>query len=293
MVTIDTQGSDFDTLLAVYTGSSVDALTVVASNDDAIGLQSEVSFTAQQGVVYHIAVDGYSGATGSVVLDWSQSDDAGPMCVPDPNLACTTALTCFNGLLYPTGCGPLNCDLPVGTCETEEPVTGEALASVSISTGAVEVDEGDDRTPVAVTLRLSHAVTGDVTIGLASTGSAQLGSDFDLTDTVITVAEGNTQAATLLTPIRDLEAEGDETIRLEIDSLAGRGEIGAPAVVRVDIRDLGAPLPDDYAVLEAFHAAIGWRDVRHRHGRTLPDLCRQEHRPRRGVAHRGHPADHD
>ena len=68
-VTIDTQGSDFDTLLAVYTERSVDALTVVASNDDATGLQSEVSFMAQQGVVYHIAVDGYGGATGSVVLN--------------------------------------------------------------------------------------------------------------------------------------------------------------------------------------------------------------------------------
>ena len=38
----------------------------------------------------------------------------------------------------------------------------EALASVTISAGAVEADEGDDRTPVAVTLTLSHAVTGDV-----------------------------------------------------------------------------------------------------------------------------------
>ena len=38
----------------------------------------------------------------------------------------------------------------------------EALASVTISAGAVEADEGDDRTPVAVTLALSHAVTGEV-----------------------------------------------------------------------------------------------------------------------------------
>ena len=77
-VTIDTQGSDFDTLLAVYTGSSVGALTVVASDDDTIGRQSEVSFVAQQGVVYHIAVDGYSGATGSIVLNWSQAGAPGP-----------------------------------------------------------------------------------------------------------------------------------------------------------------------------------------------------------------------
>ena len=68
-MTIDTEGSDFDTLLAVYTGTSVDALTAVASNDDAIGRQSEVSFTAQVGVIYYIAVDGYSGATGSIVLN--------------------------------------------------------------------------------------------------------------------------------------------------------------------------------------------------------------------------------
>src|SRR6266851_1725342 len=33
-VAIDTVGSSFDTLLAVYTGTSVSALTAVASNDD-------------------------------------------------------------------------------------------------------------------------------------------------------------------------------------------------------------------------------------------------------------------
>ena len=52
-VTFDTQGSDFDTLLAVYRGSSVGALVVLASDDDTIGRQSEVSFAAQQGIVYH------------------------------------------------------------------------------------------------------------------------------------------------------------------------------------------------------------------------------------------------
>ena len=36
-VTFDTSGSDFDTLLAVYTGSSVSGLTEVASNDDSGG----------------------------------------------------------------------------------------------------------------------------------------------------------------------------------------------------------------------------------------------------------------
>jgi hypothetical protein len=34
--TIHTVGSNFDTLLGVYTGTSVEALTLVASNDDII-----------------------------------------------------------------------------------------------------------------------------------------------------------------------------------------------------------------------------------------------------------------
>ena len=133
----------------------------------------------------------------------------------------------------------------------------EALASVTISAGAVEADEGDDRTPVAVTLTLSHAVTGEVAIALASTGSARLGSDFDLASTEVIVAEGSTEATTTITPIRDLEAEGDEIITLEIDSIAGRGEIGMPSAVHVDLRDLGALPQDEYAELNAYMLFFG------------------------------------
>jgi hypothetical protein len=57
-----------DTLLAVYTGDSVDALDKVEANDDSCGLQSEVSFDAEQGVTYRIAVDGVGGATGEIEL---------------------------------------------------------------------------------------------------------------------------------------------------------------------------------------------------------------------------------
>jgi hypothetical protein len=62
---------EFDTLLAVYTGSQVDDLQEVASNDDNddCGHQSKVSFSAASGVTYHIAVDGKNGATGYFELD--------------------------------------------------------------------------------------------------------------------------------------------------------------------------------------------------------------------------------
>jgi len=70
--TISTVGSSFDTLLAVYTGSSVTNLTFVAENDDidpadAI-LTSTVSFDATAGQTYQIAADGFDGASGQVAL---------------------------------------------------------------------------------------------------------------------------------------------------------------------------------------------------------------------------------
>lgn len=69
LYTVHTAGSAFDTLLAVYTGSAVNALTEVASNDNAGGaLQSHVTFSAQSGTSYQIAVDGSGGAFGRVQL---------------------------------------------------------------------------------------------------------------------------------------------------------------------------------------------------------------------------------
>ena len=71
-VVMDTFQSNFDTLLAVYTGNNVAELSPVASNDDAGsgGRQSRVTFRAVAGTTYQIAVDGYGAATGNIVLHW-------------------------------------------------------------------------------------------------------------------------------------------------------------------------------------------------------------------------------
>lgn len=71
-VTVETCGSGFDTLLAVYAGSAVNALTQMAASDDACGLQSRVGFGAVAGTEYRIAVDGFGGASGSVELSLAQ-----------------------------------------------------------------------------------------------------------------------------------------------------------------------------------------------------------------------------
>jgi autotransporter-associated beta strand protein len=61
-VTIDTIGSQIDTLLAIYTGTSLATLIEVASDDESGGnYTSLVRFPAKSNVTYQIAVDGYDG----------------------------------------------------------------------------------------------------------------------------------------------------------------------------------------------------------------------------------------
>ena len=80
-VTFTTAGSGFDTVMGVYTGSSVGSLTTVGKADDNSGSDktSTVTFTATSGTVYKIAVDGYNnggsgGDVGPVTLNWTSSN---------------------------------------------------------------------------------------------------------------------------------------------------------------------------------------------------------------------------
>ena len=83
-ITMDTIGSSFDTLLAVYTGSVLTNLTQVAANDDISTdsrnpvLASRVKFTAVAGTPYQIAVDGKNGASGAIDINLSFQPDVKP-----------------------------------------------------------------------------------------------------------------------------------------------------------------------------------------------------------------------
>lgn len=78
-VSLDTHGSGVNTLLAVYTGNVVNALNPVAANDDdgSAGNASGLTFNAVAGTLYRIAVDGFNGATGTVLLAWRYVDTDG------------------------------------------------------------------------------------------------------------------------------------------------------------------------------------------------------------------------
>ena len=78
VLALTTTNSTFDTLLGVYTGSSVDQLTTIASNDDASTGSgfSAVTAAIASGQTVYVAVDGFAGTSGTISLGYSFSNAA-------------------------------------------------------------------------------------------------------------------------------------------------------------------------------------------------------------------------
>jgi len=70
---LSTKDSSFDTLLGLYTGTRLERLTTVGSNDDGVDGSgySELTQAVKQGETYAIAVDGFAGRSGSIKLNYS------------------------------------------------------------------------------------------------------------------------------------------------------------------------------------------------------------------------------
>jgi len=122
MVTLDTKGSYFDTTLAVYTGSAVSMLTLVAANDDiqdGVRQNSSLTFNATADTTYYIAVDGFNGVAQGYM---SGADSAGitlnlamavangtaPQIATQPSSLTVTAGTSVSFSVSATGTAPLN-----------------------------------------------------------------------------------------------------------------------------------------------------------------------------------------
>jgi thiol-disulfide isomerase/thioredoxin len=145
-VTISTAGSGFDTVLGVYTGSSISALTEVASNDDDPDsgvLTSKLAFDVVSNQTYQIAVDGYNGASGSVQL----SVQLGPLVPPPPAPAWVlpnpygvmVSSSSYAGKVvildfWATWCGPCKVEMP-DFVALQDKYRGDALVIVGADTG--------------------------------------------------------------------------------------------------------------------------------------------------------------
>ena len=69
-VTVETLGSDFDTVVAAWSGTSLGSLSPVGCNDDSGGTtQSSLTFDASSGQTYYLQIGGYNGDAGALSLD--------------------------------------------------------------------------------------------------------------------------------------------------------------------------------------------------------------------------------
>ena len=242
-VVLNTSGSGFDTLLAVYTGSSVSQLTTVASNDDSpTGLTSRLTFNAIGGTAYQIAVDGKktgaSVASGSVTLSLSQSITPALTPVPDVTLdegqqlditlTATDPDSPAQSLTYSLVSGPQRMSLASGgrltwvPSEAEGPgsysVTASVSDGISSGTGSFTVTVREVNTAPTLTAIPDQTLTEGQVLSLTLSAS-----DADLPAQTLTYALASGPDGLTVTPAGALswtpteaQAPGTYTVRVSV-----------------------------------------------------------------------------
>ncbi|MFN7337880.1 MAG: Ig-like domain-containing protein, partial [bacterium] len=168
-MTVDTCGSSYDTMIAVFTGSC-GSLTQVACNDDAgangpcpNGLMSYVSFTPTANTTYMIRVSGYNGATGSFNVRASGG-------VGNSNTPPTVAISApTNGATFANGA---TITFTGSASDTQDGSLTSAIAWTSSVQGSIVTGGTFSRTLNAG----AHTITATVTDsgGLTSTSSVSI-----------------------------------------------------------------------------------------------------------------------
>ncbi|HEX8551181.1 MAG TPA: S8 family serine peptidase [Abditibacteriaceae bacterium] len=162
-VTFSTAGSSFDTVMSIYKGTSVGALTVVTSNDDeqpGTITTSKATFNAVAGTNYRIAVDGYDGETGDIVLSWTQivgvTTNAGPEseATPSPVKLSSATARVAGAVVQLHFTGALDSDGASDPARYIVAVNGRKIACESARSG-------DNGTTVTLTLDEGELHTGD------------------------------------------------------------------------------------------------------------------------------------
>ena len=95
-------------------------------------------------------------------------------------------------------------------------VWGIALPTVTLSVNPASI--GENGVVSTVTATLSSTLANNVTVGLATSGTATGGGvDYNLASTSITIPAGQTTGTTTVTSVQDIIGEGSETVILDID----------------------------------------------------------------------------
>ncbi|MFH7242490.1 MAG: cadherin-like domain-containing protein [Spirulina sp.] len=142
LITLDTIGSALNnTVLAVYTGGSVNSLNQVAFNDNISGsnLKSQVTFTAVAGTTYYFAVDGVGSATGAVQLNLNTAPQITPNQVFNINEHSANGVAVGTVTANEPG---LTWSLVSGNPDNDN--DGNRAFLINASTGAITVNDADD-----------------------------------------------------------------------------------------------------------------------------------------------------
>ncbi|MEO0652261.1 MAG: hypothetical protein AAFZ65_16425 [Planctomycetota bacterium] len=114
-------GATFDTAMSAYSGTC-DSLVELACNDDSCDLLSEISFEANGGETYYIAVGGFGGEQGDFTLSLTQL-------APADNDECDAAIAISEGVTTGANFGATTS--PVGPqCSTFGPIGADVWYSI-------------------------------------------------------------------------------------------------------------------------------------------------------------------
>ena len=211
VVTLDTHGSSFDTLLGVYTGNTVGALTAIASNDNdgSVGSASGLTFHAVTGTSYYFAVDGVSASTGSVVLNRSFLIDAADVSIslsvsPDPgavgNVLTYSVLVTNSGALAASNViATLNLPLNVNFVSASN---GCSQAAGIVTCSLISLASGGSTSfNVSVTPLIAAALSAQASVSTSSTENS--------------ITNNNAVVSTVVNPIAvQVVADGDAPLPL-------------------------------------------------------------------------------
>ena len=182
--------SDFDTVLGIYTGSSVNTLTAVGKNDDVDttggNVTSTVQFNVVAGTTYRIAVDGWAAAEGTVALSWSVTGT--------PPVSATVQFASPSVVASETSTG------------AQLTVTRSGLLSTTVSVDVRTVDN-----PAEV--RCDNLTT--------LPGVAFARCDYATTIDTLTFNAGETTKTITVPLIDDAFGEPDETVTLTLSNASG------------------------------------------------------------------------
>lgn len=149
----------------------------------------------------------------------------------------TTISITNNGAIYTTAAGTVIKGVAFA------PVAAVVTPSVSLSVSSNTGSENTPGTIITVTATASSPVTGDQTVLLNVSGTNITAGDYTLSNTTITILNGQTTGTVNFNVQDDAVVESLETVALTISSPSSGITIGSPSSQNIDITDNDVALP--------------------------------------------------